>query len=69
MKMIKALTFLLIAVCSLARAQQYGWVRVAQLGNQFTTLNAVEFVDSLHGWTASGSSAAFRTTDGGTTWI
>lgn len=33
-----------------ANAQQYGWVRVAQLGNSNTTLQAVDFVDSLHGW-------------------
>ncbi|MDL1891288.1 T9SS type A sorting domain-containing protein [Sphingobacteriales bacterium CHB3] len=63
-------TFLLtIAFVLPTYAQQYGWVRVAQLGNQSTTLQAVEFVDSLHGWTASGSSAGFRTTDGGNTWL
>lgn len=51
------------------RSQQYGWVRVAQLGNpQFTALQAVDFVDSLHGWTAEGASQMFRTTDGGNTW-
>lgn len=51
-----------------AWAQQYGWVRVAQLGNQFTDLQAVDFVDSLHGWTAYGSDSIYRTTDGGNTW-
>jgi len=58
-----ALTF------SLAHAQQYGWIRVAQLGNQFTNLNAVEFVDSLYGWTAQGGSAIYRTSDGGNNWV
>lgn len=61
------LTVLLLS-CSLAQAQQYGWVRVAQIGNQFTTLRSVEFVDSLNGWTAEGGSTIYKTTDGGTTW-
>ena len=46
-------------------AQQYGWVKVAQLGG----LKTVDFVDSLHGWTCFGSSNMYRTTDGGSTWI
>jgi photosystem II stability/assembly factor-like uncharacterized protein len=62
-----ALVALLIS-CSLAHAQQYGWVRVAQIGNQFTVLRSVEFVDSLNGWTAEGGSTIYKTTDGGTTW-
>jgi photosystem II stability/assembly factor-like uncharacterized protein len=49
-------------------AQQYGWVRVAQIGNQFTSLRSVEFVDSLSGWTAEGGSTIYKTTDAGTTW-
>jgi photosystem II stability/assembly factor-like uncharacterized protein len=63
--LIMAMLFLL----QYAQAQQYGWVRVAQLGNQFTSLSAVEFVDSVHGWTGSGSSAFFRTSDGGNSWV
>lgn len=46
-------------------AQSYGWVKVANLGN---ALQAVEFVDSLHGWTAFGSNAIYRTIDGGSNW-
>jgi photosystem II stability/assembly factor-like uncharacterized protein len=47
-------------------AQNYGWVKVAKLGS---ALQTVEFVDSLHGWTAYGSDAIYRTTDGGSSWI
>ncbi|MEO8168097.1 MAG: hypothetical protein ABI623_07615, partial [bacterium] len=61
-------TFSLLFLFILAHAQQYGWVRVAQIGNQFTSLRAVEFVDSLNGWTAEGGSTIYKTTDGGTTW-
>ena len=46
-------------------AQNQGWVKLATLA---TPLQAVEFVDSLHGWTASGSNAIYRTINGGTTW-
>jgi photosystem II stability/assembly factor-like uncharacterized protein len=64
----RKLILVLIVFTLPAYAQQHGWVRVAQLGNQFTSLAAVEFVDSLHGWTAQGTSAFYRTTDGGNTW-
>lgn len=63
-KLIIGMVFLMS--CSLAHAQQYGWVRVAQPGNQ--QLFAVEFADSLHGWAARVSTDIFRTVDGGTNW-
>lgn len=65
----KFLTGVLLLLANSAEAQQYGWVRVAQLGNQFTSLNAVEFVDSLHGWTAEATDFIYKTTDGGSSWI
>ena len=50
----------------LAHAQQYGWVQVAQLDNR--PLQAVEFVDSLRGWSAEGTDRMYKTTDGGSNW-
>ena len=46
-------------------AQNYGWVKMATLGS---SLQTVEFIDSLHGWAADGATQIFRTTDGGITW-
>lgn len=64
----KTILLLFLLSSATAHAQQYGWVRVAQLGNQFTSLNAVEFADSLHGWTAQGSLNIYKTVDGGINW-
>ena len=50
-------------------AQQYGWVRVAQVGDQFTSLSTVEFVDSLHGWLYGSRVNYMYTVDGGTNWM
>jgi len=46
-------------------AQQYGWVKVAQLTNP---VEAVDFVDSLHGWLADNTTGFYYTRDGGTNW-
>lgn len=64
--LIMAMLFLL----QYAQAQQYGWVRVAQLGNQFTSLSVVEFVDSLHGWLYGSLPVGYQyTVSGGNTWM
>lgn len=49
-----------------AIAQQYGWT-VAARPDSVYGLNAVCFVDSVHGWCA-GSLKIHRTTDAGATW-
>lgn len=33
------------------------------------TLNAVDFVDNLHGWAVGGYGTVLRTSDGGNTWV
>lgn len=47
-------------------AQQYGWREISRPTTNYLT--TVEFVDSLHGWTA-GRNTILRTTDGGITWV
>jgi len=53
-----------------ARAQEYGWVKIAQPANAF--ISAISFVDSLNGWIgcilADADKSIFRTQDGGYTW-
>ncbi len=63
------LAVLLLISFPVAYAQQYGWVRVAQVGNANTTLKAVEFVDSLHGWLYGSGVNYMYTLDGGTSWV
>lgn len=59
---------LVLVVAQLAHAQQCGWLRVAQIGNQFNNINCVEFKDSLRGWVADGSTGFHYTTNGGVSW-
>src|SRR5258708_31404296 len=47
-------------------ARQYRWVKSADLTGGLST---VDFVDSLHGWTAYSSDSIYRTTNGGAVWI
>ncbi|MBS4028649.1 MAG: T9SS type A sorting domain-containing protein [Ignavibacteriales bacterium] len=49
-------------------AQQYGWVKIATLGNQTTGLSTVEFIDTLHGWTGNVFGHIAKTSDGGYNW-
>ncbi len=63
-----ALAVLLMS-CSLAHAQQYVWVRVAQIGSSSNLLRSVTFVDSLHGWVAGATTGFHYTTDGGSIWF
>ncbi|MBS4028349.1 MAG: T9SS type A sorting domain-containing protein [Ignavibacteriales bacterium] len=49
-------------------AQQYGWVKIATLGNQTTGLSTVEFIDTLHGWTGNVFGHIAKTSDGGFNW-
>lgn len=50
-------------------AQQYGWVKIAQLGlTYYNDIYSVYFADSLKGWIGM-SHYIFRTTDGGKNWI
>ena len=58
---------LLFSSASFAQQEQ-NWVKLAQVGNPFYDLNAVDFVDSLRGWTAAAGTEIFRTEDGGHTW-
>jgi photosystem II stability/assembly factor-like uncharacterized protein len=64
----KMLMLVLILFTLPAYAQQHGWVRVAQVGDQFTNLQAVEFTDSLHGWLYGSRVNYMYTLDGGITW-
>jgi photosystem II stability/assembly factor-like uncharacterized protein len=64
----KMLMLVLILFTLPAYAQQHGWVRVAQVGDQFTNLQAVEFTDSLHGWLYGSRVNYMYTLDGGLTW-
>ena len=66
MKTCHKLLTITVLLFSQGFAQNYGWVKVATLGS---SLQTVEFVDSLHGWAADGASQIYKTTDGGITWI
>jgi photosystem II stability/assembly factor-like uncharacterized protein len=64
----RKLILVLIVFTLPAYAQQHGWVRVAQVGDQFTNLWAVEFTDSLHGWLYGSRVNYMYTIDGGANW-
>ena len=61
------IAILIFLLLSPLHAQQYGWVKVAQLQGGRYDLQTVEFVDALHGWCA-GIDTTYRTIDGGNTW-
>lgn len=67
MKAMQVALALILIVCP-THAQPYGWVQVAQVGDQFTSLRAVEFLDSLHGWLYGSRVNYLYTFDGGLTW-
>src|SRR5713226_5321429 len=60
----KLTVLVILSICSV-RAQQYGWVRATQLPHPLET---VDFVDSLHGWTADVVTGFYYTRDGGSSW-
>ena len=60
------LLFLLTPVS--AMAQSFHWEVAARHGNPAYGLQAVCFIDSLHGWTAGGSDSIYHTTTGGDSW-
>lgn len=64
----KYLIVCVVLLSQMVTAQQYGWVKVAQIGNQFNTLQSVAFVDSLYGWIGDGTTGFHYTQDGGNSW-
>lgn len=61
----KMILVAIILFTAIGNCQQYDWVKVAQLPHALTT---VDFVDSLHGWTADNVTGFYYTRDGGLTW-
>jgi photosystem II stability/assembly factor-like uncharacterized protein len=58
-----------LILSQLALGQQYGWVPIAQIGNQSNGLASVTFVDSLYGWVGDGTTGFHYTQDGGNSWF
>ncbi len=57
--------FLILAIFQISVAQNWNWISPTFTGQ---SLNAVTFLDSLHGWAVGDFGTILRTTDGGSTW-